>query len=291
LSRVGHPGDLRAAVDALEHDERFHYSQDDAERDTILADYRRILEDAEARTRPLFGIWPRARLAVERVPKFREAGSAAAYYNPPALDGSRPGTFFVNARDPHETARFDMRTLAYHEGIPGHHLQLSIAGEAKHLPFFRRVIPFTAYQEGWALYAERLALERGFHPTAYDSIGSLRADLFRAARLVVDTGIHRNHWTREQAVAYMVDEGLQTESLARTEVDRYIVNPGQACAYKVGQLEILQLRQKAMDRLGPKFDIRRFHDVLLENGALPLVLLERVVDDWIASESGLSRRS
>jgi uncharacterized protein (DUF885 family) len=185
-----------------------------------------------------------------------------------------------------ETVRFDMRTLAYHEGVPGHHLQQAIASEATGLPFFRRVIPFTAYDEGWALYAERLALEHGFQPTAYDSIGSLRADLFRAARLVVDTGIHRKRWTREQAVRYMVDVGLQTESESRTEVDRYIVNPGQACAYKVGQLKILQLRQRAMDRLGAKFDLRRFHDVVLENGALPLTLLERQVDAWIVREAG-----
>jgi uncharacterized protein (DUF885 family) len=155
----------------------------------------------------------------------------------------------------------------------------------KSMPFFRRVLPFTAYVEGWALYAERLALEQGFHRDAYDSLGALDAELFRAVRLVVDTGIHRQRWTRQQAIDYMVaNTGMDTSAVV-TEVERYIVNPGQACAYKVGQLEILALRQRAMDRLGPRFDLRRFHNVVLTHGALPLTLLDQVVNDWIEAES------
>jgi uncharacterized protein (DUF885 family) len=177
-----------------------------------------------------------------------------------------------------------MRTLAYHEGIPGHHFQLTVQQELKGVPFFRRILPFTAFAEGWGLYAERLALENGFQQDAYDSLGALQADLYRAVRLVVDTGIHRDRWTREQAIDYMVkNTGLDSTKVV-TEIERYIVMPGQACAYKVGELKILQLRQKAMDELGPQFDIKKFHDVILTNGSLPLSLLERVVDDWIAAE-------
>jgi uncharacterized protein (DUF885 family) len=192
--------------------------------------------------------------------------------------------FFANLRDPAETRRPDMRTLAYHEGIPGHHFQISIAQEMKNVPFFRKVIPFTAYVEGWALYSEHLALEKGFHQDAYDSLGALRAELFRAVRLVVDTGIHRDRWTRQQAIDYMLaNTGMDTAEVV-TEIERYIVMPGQACAYKVGQLEILQLRDRAMNRLGDRFDIKKFHDVVLTHGALPLSLLDRVVNDWIEGE-------
>jgi uncharacterized protein (DUF885 family) len=177
-----------------------------------------------------------------------------------------------------------MRTLAYHEAIPGHHFQLTIAQELEGVAFFRRIIPFTAYAEGWALYAERLGLEHGFHRDAFDSLGALQAELFRAVRLVVDTGIHRKRWTRERAIEYMVENTGMAVSEVVTEVERYIVNPGQACAYKVGQLKIIELRQRAMDRLGPRFDIRKFHDVVLTNGALPLTILERLVEDWNAAE-------
>jgi uncharacterized protein (DUF885 family) len=177
-----------------------------------------------------------------------------------------------------------MRTLAYHEGIPGHHFQLSVQNEITGVPFFRKVLPFTAYIEGWGLYAEHLGYENGFQQDAYDSLGALQAELFRAVRLVVDTGIHREHWTRQQAIDYMVHNTGMAETEIVSEVERYIVNPGQACAYKVGQLDILRLREDAKARLGARFDIRRFHDVVLSNGALPLSLLERVVDDWVKDE-------
>jgi uncharacterized protein (DUF885 family) len=232
----------------------------------------------------LFDVRPKAGVKVERVPPFKEATAPGAYYNPGSITGSRGGVFFANLRDPAETSRPGMRTLAYHEGIPGHHFQLSIQQELKGVPFFRRILPFTAYAEGWGLYAERLAYENGFQQDTFDSLGALQADLYRAVRLVVDTGIHRDRWTRQQAIDYMVhNTGLDSTKVV-TEIERYIVNPGQACAYKVGELKILQLRQKAMDALGPRFDIKKFHDVVLTNGSLPLSLLERVVDDWIAAE-------
>ena len=278
--------DLGAALKRLAHEPRFLYTADDSGRARMLADYGRILDDAERRLDPLFDVRPKSRLEVKAVPAFMQATSAGAYYEPGALDGSRPGTFFANLRDPRETARWAMPTLAYHEGVPGHHLQLSIAQELSGVPLFRRFIPFTAYQEGWGLYAEQLALEHGFEADAFDSLGALDAELFRAARLVVDTGIHRKRWTREQAIDYMVRTTGLPESKLVSEVERYIVMPGQACAYKVGELEILALRQRAMDRLGPRFDLKRFHHVVLCNGAVPLTVLERLVEDWIRSEEG-----
>ncbi|MCX5738238.1 MAG: DUF885 domain-containing protein, partial [Proteobacteria bacterium] len=186
---------------------------------------------------------------------------------PPPLDGSKPGIFYANLRSVREIPKFGMRTLAYHEAIPGHHLQIAIAQELPGLPIFRRVVPFTAYVEGWALYAERLALENGFHPTPYDRLGALQAEVFRAVRLVVDTGIHAQRWTREQAIETMVQNTGMPETDVVAEVERYIVSPGQACAYKVGQLAILSLRDRAQRALGPRFDPRAFHDVVLGQGA------------------------
>ncbi len=278
------PAPFGERMRTMRKDARFGYPPGDSGRAMILADYRRILADASERSKALFDVRPLGKLEVRRVPAFKEATAPGAYYNPPAIDGSRAGIFFANLRDPAETKRPDMRTLAYHEGIPGHHFQLTIAQELKGVPFFRKVLPFTAYAEGWALYAEKLALENGFHRDAYDSLGAMDAELFRSVRLVVDTGIHRMRWTRRQAIDYMVANTGMDSSEVTTEVERYIVVPGQACAYKVGQLEILRLRQRAMDRLGPRFDIRKFHDEVLTHGALPLTLLERVIYDWIARE-------
>ena len=277
-------GDLGTTMNRVLDEPRFHFPPGDSGRAIIMADYQKILDDANVRVGKLFDIRPRTGVKVQRVPPFKEATAPGAYYQPGTITGTRPGTFFVNLRDPTENKRPDMRTLAYHEGIPGHHFQITIQQELKGVPFFRRILPFTAYAEGWGLYAERLAYENGFHQDAYDSLGGLQAELFRAVRLVVDTGIHRKHWTRQQAIDYMKANTGMEESKVVTEIERYIVNPGQACAYKVGQLKILELRERARQRLGPRFDIRRFHDVVLENGSLPLGLLERVVDDWVAQE-------
>jgi uncharacterized protein (DUF885 family) len=279
-----HAATLGEEMRRMRKDPKFGFPPGDSGRKEIVARYQAILDDANRRCDTLFDVKPKAKLVVERVPAFKEATAPGAYYNGGAMDGSRPGVFFANLRDPAETRRPDMRTLAYHEGIPGHHFQISIAQELKGLPFFRNVLPFTAYAEGWALYAEHLALEQGFHQDVYDSLGALGAEVFRAVRLVVDTGIHRDRWTRQQAIDYMVAHtGMDTSEVV-TEVERYIVMPGQACAYKVGQLEILALRQRAQDALGSRFDLRKFHNVVLTHGALPLTLLERVVNDWIETE-------
>lgn len=277
--------DLAMTMNRLLQEPRFRYPPGDSGRALILADYQGIIDDANQRVGALFDVRPKTGVRVERIPEFKEATAPGAYYNPGSMDGSRGGVFYANLRDPAETKRPGMRTLAYHEAIPGHHFQITIQQELKGVPFFRRILPFTAFAEGWGLYAERLALENGFHQDTFDSLGALQADLYRAVRLVVDTGIHRQRWTREQAIGYMVSNTALESTKVVTEIERYIVSPGQACAYKVGQLKILQLRQKAMDALGPRFDIKKFHGVMLTNGSLPLSILERVVDEWIVSET------
>jgi uncharacterized protein (DUF885 family) len=219
---------------------------------------------------------------VRPVPEFSQATAPGAYYQPGAFDGSRPGVFYANLRNVAEMPKFTMRTLAYHEGIPGHHFQITIAQELTGLPFFRRVLPFTAYAEGWALYTERLAWELGFENDPLDNLGRLRDEMMRAVRLVVDTGIHAKKWTREQAVAYMLENTGMVETDVVAEIERYFVMPGQALGYKVGMLKILELRERAKAALGPKFDLRQFHNQVLTVGSLPMVLLERVIDDWIA---------
>ena len=283
--------DVGASVAKLRTQPRFHYPDVEGARDSILADYQRIIDDASRRSDSLFHMRPKAGVVVKRVPPFEEATAPGGYYQPASLGGGRPGTFFANLRDVGAVNRAGMRTLAYHEAIPGHHFQISIAQEMKDVPFFRKLIPFTAYIEGWGLYAEQLAIEHGFHPTAWDSLGALGSELFRAARLVVDTGIHRKHWTRQQAIDYMVKATGRDEPAVISEVERYIVAPGQACAYKVGELRIVALRERARAKLGPKFDLRHFHDVVLSHGALPLSVLEREVDDWIDREQHLADRA
>ena len=260
------------------------FSNDDAGRAEVLKAYTAIIADISAGLDPWFGIKPKAKVVVKRVPAISEKTSAFAYYNSPAFDGSKPGVFFVSLRKVDEIAKFTMRTLAYHEAIPGHHLQIAIAQELKGLPIFRSVIPFTAYSEGWALYAERLAWEAGYEKNPLDNLGRLQAEIFRAVRLVVDTGIHAKRWTREQAIEYMVTNTGMPEAEVTTEIERYFVMPGQALAYKVGMLKILELRERAKQSLGSKFDIRDFHDAVLKNGAMPLDVLERVIDEYIAAK-------
>lgn len=265
-------------------EERFLYPNTDEGRAAALAEYQRILDEIDAALEPYFAVRPRARLQVQRVPEFREKTSAGAYYMPGDLTGSRPGVFYANLRDMKEVHKFGMKTLAYHEGIPGHHFQLSIAQELKGVPFFRRMVPFTAYAEGWALYAEKLAREIGMYKDdPYSELGCLDAELFRAVRLVVDTGIHHKKWTREQAIEYMEAHSAQDHDSIVSEIERYIVMPGQACAYKIGMIKVLELRERAQKELGDKFDLRKFHDVVLKNGSMPLSILEQVVGEYIAA--------
>lgn len=280
--------DVSQPVGALMRDlateERFLYQDTDEGRAQILADYEAIIEEVNASLDEFFSLRPATGVNVERIPEFKEKTSPGAYYNGPAMDGSRPGVFYANLYNIKATPKFTMRTLAYHEAVPGHHFQIALAQENKELPLFRRMGPFTAYVEGWALYAERVAWEAGLHSDPFDNLGRLQAELWRAVRLVVDTGIHYKRWTREQAIDYMYNNTGITDTDVVAEIERYIVLPGQACAYKVGMMEIMALREQAEQALGERFDLREFHEVVLKNGAMPLAILGRVVNEWIAEK-------
>lgn len=258
------------------------YPDSDEGRAQILVDYQAIIDEIDQGLEPFFDVRPKMGVKVERVPEFREKTAPGAYYNAPSMDGARPGVFYANLRDVSEIPRFGMRTLAYHEGIPGHHFQIAIMQELKGVPMFRRLLPFTAFSEGWALYTEQLAWELGYQDDPLDNLGRLQGEMFRAVRLVVDTGMHAKRWTREQAIDYMIEHTGMGQKEVTSEIERYLVMPGQALAYKIGMLKILQLRERAQRELGESFDIRQFHNVVLTNGSLPLEILEQVVDAWIA---------
>jgi len=276
-------GTVAERVHALHKDPRFLLPNTDEGRKQLLAKYQQILDEVNARMPEYFRTIPSGKLLVQRVPISAENNVSGAYYQGAAMDGSRPGTFFANLRDVSETATWTMKTLAYHEGIPGHHFQGSVALNLKDMPLIRQQTLYAAYAEGWALYAEQFAAEIGMYKDdPFGDLGRLEAELFRAARLVVDTGLHSEGWTREQSIAYMVATTGMNESEILTEVERYMGQPGQACAYKVGQLKILELRERAKVALGPKFNLKDFHAVVLENGGVPLTLLEKLVDEWIA---------
>jgi len=269
-------------IQGLSKEERFLFPDNDSGKIMLLAEYQRIIDDAANNLNPAFNIRPKASLTVERVPVFAEAGAAKGTCMPPAMDGSKGGVFLVNLRNVSEHPRYTMKTLAYHEGIPGHHFQGSIQMELKGLPVFRTVVPFTAFSEGWALYAEQLAFEMDFYKNdPFGNLGRLQAEMWRACRLVTDAGIHYKKWTREEAIKYMIDHTGLSESEVITEVERYIVMPGQACAYKIGMMKILELREKAKQQLGASFDLREFHRVVLENGDVPLDVLEANVEEYI----------
>ncbi len=271
-------------ISSINKEERFLFPNDDHGRKLALAEYNRILDDISNHLDSAFDVRPKAKLEVQRVPAFKEEGSPGAYYNGPPMDQSRGGVFYVNLRDLHEIVKFGMKTLAYHEGIPGHHFQIAIQSEIESVPVFRNVLGFTAYAEGWALYSEQLAWELGFYKNdPFGNLGRLQAEMFRSVRLVVDTGIHHKRWSRQQAIDYMVANTGMPVTEVTTEIERYIVMPGQACAYKIGMLKILELREKAKTALGSKFDLREFHNVVLKNGSVPLEVLEQIVDEYIAN--------
>ena len=276
-------GTIGARVQTLARRPEQQYANTAEGKAAMLAGYQAILDEVNKGLDGAFDVRPKLGVEVRPVPAASEASAPGAYYEPGAFDGSRPGVFYANMRAPGETPKFAMRTLAYHEGIPGHHFQIAIAQELSGVPFFRKVIPFTAYQEGWALYAERLAYELGFQKNPLDNLGRLRDEMMRATRLVVDSGIHYKHWTREQAIAYMMDNTGMAEGDVTAEVERYFVAPGQALAYKVGMLKILALREHAKQELGARFDLKQFHNEVLKHGALPLTVLQRVIEDWIAA--------
>ena len=288
--RVGFEGDLRAFFDMLRGatgNERFYFPNTDEGRQGYLDEATAAIERIKARLPDYFGILPKADLVVRRVEPFREQDGAAQHYYPAALDGSRPGIYYAHLSDMNAMPKHELEVIAYHEGLPGHHMQIAIAQELEGIPTFRTQTNFNAYAEGWGLYAEWLATEiDGTYVDPYSEFGRLGSEMWRAIRLVVDTGLHARGWTEEEANAYFLDNGPITEAQARSEVRRYIVMPGQATGYKIGMLRIQALRRKAEAALGDAFDIRAFHDTILGGGAMPLTLLEARVDRWIADTQG-----
>ena len=281
MKKVGFEGTLQEFFQFMRDDPRFYYSNDAAGKQAYLAKADDIVAAMKGKLDQLFLTKPKADLVVKAVEPFREKTAGKAFYQSPSMDGKRPGYYYANLYDMASMPNYQMEALAYHEGIPGHHMQLSIAQELTSLPTFRRMAGYTAYIEGWGLYTEQLPKEFGFYSDPYSDFGRLAMELWRACRLVVDTGIHSKRWTREEGVDYYRSNTPNSKEDCQKMVDRHIVMPGQATAYKVGMNEILRLREKAREELGPQFDIREFHDVVLTHGAVPLAVLETLVEDWI----------
>ena len=277
-------GSVGQRLRAMYADPKFRYPNTDEGKDKLLADLNVKVKAVRAKLPQYFGTLPKADVVIKRIPKYTEASQPGGYYQPPSLDGKRPGTYYINLRDTAEVPSWTLPTLTYHESIPGHHLQGSIQQENS-LPLIRKISFYSAYLEGWALYAEQLADEMGMYDNdPFGRIGYLHDAMFRGVRLVVDTGMHAMRWSREQAVKYYTDTLGDPEASAVTEVERYCVWPGQACSYMLGKLTILRLRDKAKAALGARFDIHQFHDAILLCGAVPLTVLETVVDNYIKSK-------
>ena len=283
--KVGFKGDLSAFFKFMRDDPQFYSPDSDEGRAKYLAKAVQIVEEMKKRLDELFITKPKADIVVKAVEKFRESSAGTAFYQQPAPDGSRPGMFYVNLRNMRDQPVYELEALAHHEGIPGHHMQIAIAQELAGIPKFRKLgARFTAYTEGWGLYSELTPKEIGMYQDPYSDFGRLSLELLRAARLVVDTGMHAKKWTRDQAIDYLRQNTPNSEGECVDAINRYIVMPSQATAYKIGMLRILELREKAKHELGAKFDIRQFHDVVLTNGALPLDVLEDLVNRWIKSK-------
>lgn len=286
--QVGFEGSLQEFFTLLREskdDERFYYPNTDEGRQGYIDDATAAIDKIKSELPNYFGILPKADLEVKRVEPFREQDGAAQHYYPGTPDGSRSGIYYAHLSDMESMPKRELEVIAYHEGLPGHHMQISIAQELESVPQFRTQAGVTAYVEGWALYSEFLAKEMsGTFEDPYSDFGRLGSEIWRAIRLVVDTGLHAKGWTEEEAVEYFLANAAVTEGQARSEIQRYIVMPGQATSYKIGMLKIQELRKRAEASLGDEFDIRGFHDTVLGGGAMPLAILERRVDEWIASE-------
>jgi uncharacterized protein (DUF885 family) len=281
MRQVGFDGTLQEFFAFLRTDPRFYYPDTPEGRRRYLDESTRLIEQVMEVAPRYFDRLPRAPLEVRAVEPFREATATGAFYNPPSLDGSRPGYYYVNLADMRDNPTYLMEALAYHEGAPGHHFQIALAQELEDLPMMQRLAWFSAYGEGWALYAERLGKDMGFYTDPYNDFGRLGYEIFRAARLVVDTGLHDQQWTREQAIDYMLENTPFTQGDITPEVERYIVWPGQAVSYKIGMMTILELRERARAELGDRFAWGGFHDAVLTAGTLPLPILTERVEAWI----------
>jgi uncharacterized protein (DUF885 family) len=282
--RVACRGTLQQFFAHIKNGSQFKYPNTGGGREQYLKDANAFIAQVMAKAPQYFHRLPRAALEVRAVEKFREATASVAFYNQPTPDGSRPGIYYVNLADMNQVLKPQIEGISYHEGAPGHHFQIARSMELEGVPKFRRFGFYGAYVEGWGLYAERLAKEMGFYQDPYSEFGHLSLELWRAVRLVTDTGLHAKRWNREQAIRYFQENSLLSERDIVKEVERYINNPGQATSYKIGQLKIVELRRKAEQALGNRFDIRDFHEAVLANGALPLDVLESQVDGYIAAK-------
>jgi uncharacterized protein (DUF885 family) len=283
--KVGFKGTLQDFFEFMRKNEQFYYANDSTGRSKYLTEARSIINTMKDDLDKLFLTKPEAELVVKAVEPFREKNAGKAFYQQPAKDGSRPGTYYANLYDMSAMPTYQMEALAYHEGIPGHHMQIAIAQELEEIPQFRKFSFYTAYVEGWGLYSELLPKEIGYYKDPYSDFGRLAMELWRSCRLVVDTGIHSKKWTREEGIAYYKENTPNAESDCIKMVERHIVMPGQATAYKIGMNKILELRENAKQELGEDFDIREFHDVILLDGAVPLNILEEKVDNWVSEEN------
>jgi len=282
MEKVGFEGDLAEFFVFMRNDKQFYYAADEAGKTRYLNEATQLIDTMKSRLDDLFITKPKADLIVKRVEAFREKSAGKAFYQAPAPDGSRPGSYYANLYDMEAMPTYQMAALAYHEGIPGHHMQIALKQELENIPKFRKFGGYTAYSEGWGLYSEMIPKEIGFYQDPYSDFGRLAMELWRACRLVVDTGMHVKKWTREEGIEYYVTNTPNAKSDAVKMVERHAVMPSQATAYKIGMLKILELREKAKTALAEKFDIREFHDVVLTNGAVPLNVLENMVNDYIA---------
>ena len=282
--KVGFDGTLQDFFEFMKTDKQFYYSADTAGKAAYLKDAVHLIDSMKMRLDEIFITKPKADIMVKAVEPFREQSAGKAFYNRPAADGSRPGIYYANLYDMESMPTYQMEALAYHEGIPGHHMQLAIQQELEDVPMFRKFGGYTAYTEGWGLYSEFIPKEMGFYADPYSDFGRLAMELWRACRLVVDTGIHVKKWTREEGIKYYTNNTPNAVLDGVKMVERHIVMPSQATAYKIGMLKILELRKKAKEALGEKFDIREFHEVVISQGAIPLNVLEGFVDEYIASK-------
>jgi uncharacterized protein (DUF885 family) len=268
----------------LNENPEFLYADTPDRKEIVIADYNQMVKEAEEDVRPYFERFPISPVEVRAVPEYSEKTAAGGYYQAPSLDGSRPGVFYANLYDIKQTPTFGMRTLTFHEAVPGHHFQIALNQENEKLTLYRKMgYRTSAFTEGWALYSEQLAVEAGMTKNLYDELGVLQSEMFRANRLVVDTGMHYKRWTREEAMDYMKKTTGMSDTEVRVEIERYIVWPGQATSYKMGMLKILELREKAKQALGDKFDIKKFHTVVLDQGIVPLFILEDIINEWVES--------
>jgi len=284
MKQVGFKGTLQEFFTEVKNDEAQYYEDSDAGREAYLSDATALIDTMKTKLDDVFIVKPKAGLVVKKVEAFREKSAGKAFYNQPSADGSTPGTYYANLYQITDMPKYQMEALAYHEGIPGHHMQIAIQMELENVPKFRKYGRFTAYSEGWGLYSEYLPKEMGFYQDPYSDFGRLAMELWRAARLVVDTGIHDKKWTREEAIDYLTTNTPNPENDCVKAIERYIIMPGQATAYKIGMIKILALREDAKTKLGDKFDIREYHDVIISSGPVPLSIMEERVDAWVASK-------